>query len=37
MIGIKCMSPTESGEPSFRVSSYVSDKHKELVELAARH
>ncbi|KAK1362973.1 hypothetical protein POM88_038534 [Heracleum sosnowskyi] len=38
VIGIKCMSPAvESGEPTFRVSSYVSDEHKELVELAARH
>ncbi|XP_017216610.1 uncharacterized protein LOC108194200 isoform X2 [Daucus carota subsp. sativus] len=38
VIGIKYMSTAEeSGQPTFRVSSYVSDEHKELVELAAMH
>lgn len=39
VIGIKCMSPVEEsrGEPTLTVSSYVSDKYQELVELAARH
>ncbi|XP_052180811.1 centromere protein C isoform X2 [Diospyros lotus] len=38
VIGVKYVSPAKGdGKPTVRVQSYVSDKYKELVELAALH
>ncbi|MED6105925.1 hypothetical protein PIB30_000050 [Stylosanthes scabra] len=35
VIGIKCISPGSDGKPTMKVKSYVSDEHKELLELAS--
>ncbi|XP_028191473.1 centromere protein C-like isoform X2 [Glycine soja] len=35
VIGVKCISPGSDGKPIMKVKSYVSDKHKELFELAS--
>ncbi|XP_019448121.1 PREDICTED: uncharacterized protein LOC109351196 isoform X4 [Lupinus angustifolius] len=37
VIGVKCMSPGTDGKPTLKVKSYVSDKYKELLELASLH
>ncbi|KAE9585857.1 hypothetical protein Lal_00010213 [Lupinus albus] len=37
VIGVKCMSPGTDGKPTMKVKSYVSDKYKELLELASLH
>ncbi|XP_020208454.1 centromere protein C [Cajanus cajan] len=37
VIGVKCMSPGSDGKPIMKVKSYVSDEHKELLELASLH
>jgi len=35
VIGVKCMSPGSDGKPTMKVKSYVSEQHKELLELAS--
>ncbi|KAJ1404076.1 hypothetical protein SESBI_26813 [Sesbania bispinosa] len=35
VIGVKCMSPGSDGKPTMKVKSYVSDKYKELLEIAS--
>ncbi|TKY48132.1 hypothetical protein E2542_SST25546 [Spatholobus suberectus] len=35
VIGVKCLSPGSDGKPTMKVKSYVSDKYKELLELAS--
>ncbi|XLT14472.1 hypothetical protein HN51_060162, partial [Arachis hypogaea] len=35
VIGIKCISPGSDGKPTMKVKSYVSDEHKDLLELAS--
>ncbi|KAL2332401.1 hypothetical protein Fmac_019982 [Flemingia macrophylla] len=37
VIGVKCMSPGSDGKPTMKVKSYVSDKYKELFEVASLH
>lgn len=37
MIGMKCMSPGSDGKPTMKVKSFVSDKYKELLEMASLH
>ncbi|XP_004511206.3 centromere protein C, partial [Cicer arietinum] len=37
VIGVKCMSPGSDGKPTMKVKSFVSDKYKELFEIASLH
>jgi hypothetical protein len=37
VIGVKCMSPGTDGKPKMKAKSFVSDKYKELFEIASLH
>ncbi|MCI11130.1 CENP-C, partial [Trifolium medium] len=37
VIGVKCMSPGTDGKPKLKAKSFVSDKYKELFEIASQY
>jgi len=37
VIGVKCMAPGSDGKPTMKAKSFVSDKYKELFEIASEY